>query len=189
MINWSDALSFRGWDINHPFWNAQELKELKDFLTHMGLLGSHYIVAEGYYDESISYSEGTLGEDEYAQEMPYYWVETLEEAVSTSPQGFDYPLNRADQSNAKQGYKNAINNKKAGEYFVRGVFEMLEEILYQFGESTNWNYRIKPWAFKVVDAQGSIESERDHNDNDITIGSLSWKIDIDPMGIHKEVSE
>jgi len=188
MINWSDALSFRGWDINHPFWNARELKELKDFLTHMGLLGSHYIVAEGYYDESISYSEGTIGEDEYAEEMPYYWVETLEEAVSQSPQGFDYPLNRADQSNAKQGYKNAINNKKAGEYFVRAVIEMLEEALYEYHASLDWTYRLNPSAV-TMNVQGGMESERDHNDNDVTIGSLHWEIDIDPTGIYKEMDE
>ena len=188
MINWPNSIIMK-WE-GHPFWNTKQLQDLKAYLTGMGLLGSHYIVAEGYSDESVSYSEGTISDtDPRAEEMPYYWVETLEEAVSQSPQGFDYPLNRADQSNAKQGYKNAINNKKAGEYFVRGVFEMLEEILYQFGDSTNWNYRIKPWAFKVVDAQGSMESEVDHNDNDITIGSLSWKIDIDPMGIYKEVNE
>ena len=72
---------------------------------------------------------------------------------------------------------------------MRAVIEMLEEILYDVGDSNNWNYRIKPWAFKVVDAQGSIESEVDHNDNDITIGSLHWEIDIDPMGIYKEMDE
>ena len=102
MINWSDALSFNGWDIKHPFWNARELKELKDVLTNLGLLGSHDILAEGFEDEGITYSEGTLVLYPYAEEMPRFWVEVLEETVGTSPQGFNYPLNRADQSNVKQ---------------------------------------------------------------------------------------
>lgn len=189
MINWSDALSFSGWDIKHPFWNARELKELKDFLTNMGLLGSHDILAEGFEDEGITYSEGSLVLYPYAEEMPRFWVEVLEETVGTSPQGFNYPLNRADQSNVKQGYKNAINNQKAGNEFVSIVKEMLEETLYDYGDSLEWSYRIKPWAFKVVEAMGDIGSETNQNDAIENFGTLSWTIDIDPMGIYKDVEE
>ena len=203
MINWSDVLSFSGWDINHPFWNARELKEVKEFLTNMGLLGSHDIMAEGFEDESITYSEGTLNRDVmlttdiggeanlgvYIQEMPRYWIELLEECVNTSRTGFNYPLNRAQLSNAKQGYQTAKDTKKAGDLFVASVFEMLEEILYEFGDSMEWSYRIKPWAFKVVEAMGDIDSETDQNDNEIIIGGLTWSIEIDPMGIYKDVEE
>lgn len=187
MINWSDAS--RGWDTNHPFWNARELKEVKEFLTNMGLLGSHNIMAEGYSDESISYSEGTIGSNDYAEEMPYYWVELLEGCVDTSRSGFNYPLNQAQLSNAKQGYQTAKDTKKAGDLFVAYVFEMLEEILYDLGDSLDWSYRIKPWAFKVVEAMGDIDSERDQNDNEIIIGGMSWTIEIDPMGVYKDVEE
>lgn len=202
MINWSDALA-GGWDLNHPFWNARELKGVKEFLTNMGLLGSHNIMAEGFFDESITYSEGTLNRDvllttdigreakwgAYIQEMHSYWVELLEECVDTSRSGFNYPLNRAQLSNAKQGYQTAKDTKKAGDLFVASVFEMLEEILYDLGDSLDWTYRIKPWAFKVVEAMGDIDSETDHNDNEITIGGMSWTIEIDPMGIYKDVDE
>ena len=190
MINWSETL-LRGWDVNHPFWNARELKEVKEFLTNMGLLGSHNIMAEGY-DESISYSEGTLGSvwTMYLDhDMPYYWVELLEECVDTSRSGFNYPLNRAQLSNAKQGYQTAKDTKKAGDLFVASVFEMLEEILYDLGDSLDWSYRIKPWAFKVVEASGDIDSEIDRNDEEVTIGGMSWTIEIDPMGVYKDVEE
>ena len=40
-----------------------------------------------------------------------------------------------------------------------------------------------------MNVQGGMESERDHNDNDVTIGSLHWEIDIDPTGIYKEMDE
>ena len=187
MINWTNSIIMK-WE-GQPFWNTKQLQDLKAYLTGMGLLGSHYIVADGYNDESISYSEGTISPtDPRAEEMPYYWVETLEEAINTSPQGFDYPLNRADQSNAKHGYNMAVNNKNAGEWFVDAVIEMLVEALYEYDSSLDWTYRLVPSAVTIM-AQGGIESEKDHNDNDITIGSLSWEIDIDPMGIYKEVSE
>jgi hypothetical protein len=173
----------------HPFWNTKQLQDLKAYLKGMGLLGSHQIIAEGYNDESVSYSEGTISDtDPRAEEMPYYWVETLEEMVSQSPQGFDYPLSRATESNAKQGYKNAINEKKAGEWFVGAVIEMLEEALYEYHASLDWTYRLNPSAV-TMNVQGGMESERDHNDNDITIGSMTWEIDIDPMGIYKEMDE
>tara|TARA_R110002012_G_scaffold3117_2_gene14599 strand:+ start:1406 stop:1975 length:570 start_codon:yes stop_codon:yes gene_type:complete len=189
MINWSESL-LRGWDVNHPFWNARELKEVKEFLTNMGLLGSHNIMAEGYSDESISYSEGTILNDyPYAEEMPTFWVELLQECVDTSRSGFNYPLNRAQLSNAKQGYQTAKDTKKAGDLFVASVFEMLEEILYDLGDSLDWSYRIKPWAFKVVEASGDIDSEIDRNDEEVTIGGMSWTIEIDPMGIYKDVEE
>lgn len=203
MINWSDALSFSGWDIKHPFWNARELKELKEFLTNMGLLGSHNIMAEGYIEESISYSAGTLNRDVLlttdigrearwgitVQEMPRFWVDLLEECVNTSRTGFNYPLNRAQLSNAKQGYQTAKDTKKAGDLFVASVLEELEEILYEFGDSMEWSYRIKPWAFKVVEAMGDKDSEIDQNDNEIFFGTLAWSIEIDPMGIYKDVEE
>ncbi len=190
MINWSETL-LRGWDVNHPFWNARELKEVKEFLTNMGLLGSHNIMAEGLWmlDEGISYSEGTIGSNDYADEMPYYWVELLEECVDTSRSGFNYPLNQAQLSNAKQGYQTAKDTKKAGDLFVASVFEMLEEILYDLGDSLDWSYRIKPWAFKVVEAMGDIDSETNQNDEEVTIGGLSWTIEIDPMGVYKDVEE
>ena len=194
MINWSETLT-RGWDVNHPFWNAQELKEVKEFLTNMGLLGSHNIMAEGYSDEGISYSEGTIlndypdAESEKVIVMDYYWVELLEECVDTSRSGFNYPLNQAQLSNAKQGYQTAKDTKKAGDLFVASVFEMLEEILYDLGDSLDWSYRIKPWAFKVVEASGDIDSEIDRNDEEVTIGGMSWTIEIDPMGIYKDVEE
>ena len=188
MINWSETLT-RGWDVNHPFWNAQELKEVKEFLTNMGLLGSHNIMAEGYSYEGISYSEGTIGSNEYAVEMPYYWVELLEECVDISRSGFNYPLNRYMLSNAKHGYQTAKDTKKAGDLFVASVFETLEEILYDLGDSLDWSYRIKPWAFEVVEAMGDIDSEIDQNNEEVTIGGMSWTIEIDPMGIYKDVEE
>ena len=187
MINWPNSIIMK-WE-GHPFWNTKQLQDLKAYLKGMGLLGSHQIIAEGYNDESVSYSEGTISDtDPRAEEMPYYWVETLEEAVSQSPQGFDYPLSRATESNAKQGYKNAINEKKAGEWFVGAVIEMLEEALYEYHASLDWTYRLNPSAV-TMNVQGGMESERDHNDNDITIGSMTWEIDIDPMGIYKEMDE
>ena len=68
MINWSETLV--RWDVNHPFWNAREISRLKSFLTNMGFLGNHTILAEGYVEENIHYSEGTIGQEEYADEMP-----------------------------------------------------------------------------------------------------------------------
>lgn len=192
MINWSFRTA-SGDRAKNPFWSPAQLKELTEYLTNMGFMGSHEVMCEGYQEEGISYSEGSISGEDYAEEMRVFWVELLEEAVYISPQGFDYPLNRADQSNVKQGYKNAINNQKAGNYFVETVKEMLEETLYnldtmEWGKN-NWTYRIKPWAIKVVDAGGAIDSKTDRNDWEVKMGSLSWTIDIDPMGIYKEVEE
>ena len=83
----------------------------------------------------------------------------------------------------------AKDTKKAGDLFVASVFEMLEEILYDLGDSLDWSYRIKPWAFKVVEAMGDIDSETNQNDEEVTIGGLSWTIEIDPMGVYKDVEE
>ncbi len=185
MINWSETLV--RWDVNHPFLNAREISRLKSFLTNMGFLGNHTILAEGYVEENIHYSEGTIGQEEYADEMPSFWVELLEECVDTSRSGFNYPLNRAQMSNAKQGYQTAKDTKKAGDYFVDAVFEMLVEVLYEFGAYDT--YRIKPWAFKVVEASGDIDKQQDRNDNEIIIGGMSWTIEINPLGIYKDVDE
>ena len=88
-------------------------------------------------------------------------------------------------SNAKQGYQTAKDTKKAGDYFVDAVFEMLGEVLYEFGVYDT--YRIKPWAFKVVEASGDIDKQQDRNDNEIIIGGMSWTIEINPLGIYKDV--
>ena len=192
IINWSN-LQINRW-ADHPFWKKRELKDLKEVLIKTGMLGSHWIVGEGYSEESISYSEGTI---DYVGNINYtdiktFWIDLLDECDSISPQGFDYPLNRAAQSNAKQGYKSAINNKKAGELFVATIFEMLEELLYEYDSINRYecpSYRIKPWAFKVVEAMGHKDNEIDRNDNEVTIGTLSWEIEIDPMGIYEDVEE
>lgn len=187
MINWSDG--------GGAFISAQELGHLLIHLKKIGLLGKHSAFFEGYgaYEEdvSLSFSEGTMSDTSDDGGVTDWLKDILYEMDDISPSGFLYPLTRAQKSNANNGYKNGVQDKKAGEYFIDMFKDAIQEEVYEFG----WKYSKGSFVFRIPlngitiqSASGSVDSSQD-GDEYVQAGILDWLIEIDNNSIYKEVEE
>ena len=198
MINWSD----RG----GAFVSANELESVLSNLKKMGLLGQNSAFFEGFgeseEDASLSISELSWTNAEDLTSIPkddvVDWVETIYHMDSISPSGFLYPLTRAQISNFNNGYKNAVQDKKAGEQFIEIIKEAIQETLYEFGSKYSTGtfvFRIPLDGITIISASASVDGQREsmvglpYGEGYLQIGVMTWFVEIDSNSIYKEVEE
>ena len=193
MINWSD----RG----GAFVSANELESVLSHLKKMGLLGQNSVLVEGFgeneEDASLSLSELSWSEATTSTEDVMDWIEVMYEIDSISPSGFLYPLTGAQISNLNSGYKNAIKDQKAGEYFISIVKEVIQEALYEFGSkygTGSFVFRIPLEGITIIEASGALDGNNNNHDAPygegyMMAGTLTWFVEIDSNSIYKEVVE
>ena len=170
MINWSNN--------GGAFISARELEQVLIRLEKIGLLGNHTVLFEGFNDfeedVSLSFSDGSV-------DVVEDWLqEILVETSDISPAGFSYPLSRIQQSNANNGYKSGIHDKKAGLYFAATCQDMIQEELYEFG------LRIPLNGIIIKSASGGVDGEETEGGYS-KAGTWHWNIEINNNSIYKEV--
>ena len=173
MINWFPE--------GGAFITKGEADQILSYLRERGLVGKHDIHADGdgWYEDDVTVSfEDSTVTDKEAQE---YWMEVSAEAAYMND-SWGYPPSWTTTVNAKQGYKRAINEIKAGEMVRDSIKEFANEVLYELDDG----YEMSDWAITLIKADGYEETGRDDNTENYTKWrAMDWEIEVDLNGIRR----
>jgi len=197
MLNWSGPLD----GVNTPFLSSKEKAWISKMLTEAGLLGTHNIefAGHGYADNwqdagGMSVEVKTFNKDKEYNDTEWILVDTFGEMMMYSE--ISYPFSRSHEINLAQGYRSAVEEQKAFDFFKNSMIENIQEELYNrsykfFGleDDIYKVFRISDDAVIINEVNAGRDMERDGDGGYNYGGWLHWNIDLDWNKVWVEAEE